>query len=184
MAKKLFDTTNQLSFMYPSSNSDDVVKLMEENEYGERLLTKLYWDYRHLYNPMARLSAEIETELVNARTEVPYQPTVGCDVSVTNQEKAPPVHRIYSSGDVYLKDISELSCFPLNQWITDEFSLNIVWIGLLKLSSSIRTTRTSQSDNDIERFQLLLDFLYYISKKRGIRPFYLQVLNTVWQTGN
>jgi hypothetical protein len=175
IVKQLINTSEKLNFMHSSLHTDEVLKQTDENEYDERLLTKLYWDYRNLCNPIARLSSEI----LDTKTEVQYQPISGYDSSVVNQEHVHLVNDMYHSGDVHLKDISELSCFPLNRWLTDEYRLNIVWIGLLKLADSIKTTATSNSNDDFERFQLLLDFLHYISIKRAIRPFYLQILNTV-----
>jgi hypothetical protein len=179
MAKQIINTSEKLNFMHPSSHSDDVLKLNDQNEYDQKLLTKLYWDYRDSYNPIARLSTEIEAEILDTKTESQYQPTSGYDSFVTSHEHVHLVNDIYHSGDVCLKDISELSCFPLNQWLTDEYKLNIVWIGLLKLADTIKTDTNRNSNDDIERFQLLLDFLHYISLKRSIRLFYLEMLNTV-----
>ena len=174
IAKKLINTSEKLNFMHPSSHSDEVLKLADENEYDERLLTKLYWDYRNLCNPIARLSTEIEVELLNTNDEVQDEPTSEYNSSVTSQGHGNLVNDMYHTGDVCLKDISQLCCFPLNQWLTDEYKLNIVWIGLLKLADSIKN-----DNDDIERFELLLDFLDYISRKRAIRLFYLEMLNTV-----
>ncbi|CAF4113732.1 unnamed protein product [Rotaria sp. Silwood2] len=181
IAKKLLDTSEKFNFMHLSSHTHEMLKLADENEYDERLLAKLYWDYRDSHNSIARLSIEIEEELLDTRMETPYQPTSGYDTSVENHEQVHLVNDVYHSGDMRLKDISELCCFPLSQWLTDEYRLNIVWIGLLKLADSIKTAATSHGKEDLERFQLLLDFLHYISGKRAIRPIYLQMLNTVLQ---
>ncbi|CAF1688667.1 unnamed protein product, partial [Adineta ricciae] len=163
--------------MHFSLHNEEILTLNAENEYDERLLMKIYWDYRHSYNPVARLSAEIEIEIMEmAKSEEPYQALVERDSTVGNQKLIQLVNDMYHSGDVYLKDVSELTCFPLNQWLTDDYSLNTVWIGLLKLAESIKTANVS---DDIERFTILLKFLYYISSKRGIRKIYLEILYTV-----
>ena len=169
IVKQLIKNSERLNFMHPSSSSR-----IEENEYDERLLTKLYWDYRHSYNPIARLSEEI----IDTKIEVPYRPTIGQHSSVIKQKQVHLVNDLYHTGDVQLKNINELSCFPLNRWLTDEYQLNIVWIGLFKLADSIKTT--TPTEDDLERFELLLNFLHYISN----RPFYIQILNTVLRSSN
>ncbi|CAF3342468.1 unnamed protein product [Rotaria socialis] len=180
IAKKMIHTSEKFNFMHPSLYPDETTKLGEEHEYDERLLAKLYWDYRNSYNPTARLSAEIEAEMLNTRNEERYQPMAGYNSSsIVNHEQIQLVNDMYSRGDVYLKEISKMSCFPLSQWLTDEYALANVWVGLLKLADAIKTTETGNINDDIQRFELLLDFLLYISSKRGIRPFYLQMLNTV-----
>ncbi|CAF1052665.1 unnamed protein product [Rotaria sp. Silwood1] len=181
IAKKLIDTSEKFNFMHLSPHSKEMLKLADENEYDEQLLTKLYWDYHHSYNPIARLSTEMEEELLDKTTEAPYHQTYGYDSSVASHEQDHHVNDMYRSGDVRLKDISEIRCFPLSQWLTDEYRLNIVWIGLLKLADSIKTAASSHGKEELERFQLLLDFLHYISGKHAIRSIYLQMLNTVLQ---
>ena len=64
IAKKLINTSKQLNFMFPASVSYTTPQIFRQNEYNEMLLKKLYWDYRDSYNPMARLSATMEADII------------------------------------------------------------------------------------------------------------------------
>ena len=172
LVNRLIRASEQLSFMH----SEVSAPLSDAEEHDERLLIKLYWDYRRWHNPLARLSPEIEAELFKTSEETPYQPTVECPSSSTvNHESARRVNVMYQSGDLRLRTVSELCSFPLSKWLTDEYSPKAIWIGLLQLAHSLRTA----SPDDLERYELLLDFLRYTSSRTGMRPFYLQILNTV-----
>ncbi|UJR11109.1 hypothetical protein I4U23_015291 [Adineta vaga] len=178
IVKKLIETSEKLNFMHSSLSAVQ----MNENDYDERLLIKLYWDYHHSYNPIARLSSEIEREILETvKNEEHYQSTVEQDAMIKNQKLIQLVNDIYHSGDVHLKEFSEFNYFPLNQWLTDEYSLKIIWIGLLKLAESLKTTINNDTIDNIQRFKLLLNFLHYISNKHGIKKIYLEILNTVLQ---
>ncbi|CAF1024726.1 unnamed protein product [Adineta steineri] len=182
IVKKMIDTSEKFNFMYQSTHTkNEDLNLIDTNEYDEKLLAKLYWDYRDSYNPLTRLSSELETEILDTTSETHYQPISRYNSTIVNRRHPQLVNDIYHSGDVNLKDISELNCFPLNQWLTEEYKLNIIWIGLLKLADSIKPSDTNNSNDDLERFKLLLDFLCYISGKHTIQPIYLHMLNTVLQ---
>ena len=172
IVKQLIEISEKFKFMFHQSN-----ETLELND--ERLVTKFYFDYRSSYNPMARLSIELENELLNTMPKVsPYQPIVEHHSSTFEKR---PVTDLYRQGDLRLKDLAELKIFPLSQWLTDEYKLNIVWIGLLKLADSLKT---NSQTIEIERFLLLIDFLHFISAKQGIQLVYLQILKTVLQTPN
>ena len=169
---KLIETSQQLNFMYSSVNT----KQPEIFRNNKKLLRKLYWDYRDSYNFTARLSEEMENEIFNTDSTQPYQSFLLNSAYSTTYNRIQLEDSLYSYGDLNLKTSSELSCFPLNKWLADEFQLKHVWIGLLQLASSLNTRNDR---NQIESFELLLDFLHYISNKLDIVPFYLQMLRTV-----
>ena len=179
LAKKLIEASLKLNFMHPSPYPDAGSALIDEQDSDERLLIKLYWDYRHCHNPLVRLSAEIEAELLSTSDESSYAPTLGYRPSTGNNEQTPRVNLMYQSGDVRLKNVSELGCFPLNKWLTSEYAGNSIWIGLLQQAESLKGAATTASHDDLERYELLLDFLHYIAVKNGMRPFYLRILITV-----
>ncbi|CAF1091829.1 unnamed protein product [Didymodactylos carnosus] len=145
IAKKLIDTSHQLNFMHPSSFPGKMSKLKggdEEND--ERSLAKLHWDYRDSYNPTARLSAEMEAEITTS-SATRYQPAPQHGSTVINPEQIHLVDDMYKNEDVRLKDSWELCWFPLSRWLTDEYQLKAVWIGLLKLADSVKI---SAADNE------------------------------------
>jgi hypothetical protein len=57
--KKLIQASKWLNFIYPSSDS----KTDSLSRNDDKLLEKLYWDYRDSYNLTARLSDEMEAEI-------------------------------------------------------------------------------------------------------------------------
>ena len=174
IVKKLVDTSQQLVFMYPSLDSKMVAELTKNSKNDVKLLGKLYWDYRDTYNPAARLTKEMEGEIFRTYSSTQYHPTsMNCPFS-TNYEPICLTNDMYKSGNVILKDISQLNCFPLYKWLEEEFALKHVWIGLLKQAYTTRHNR-----DDLEQFEILLNFLHYISTKQSIQPFYLQMLRTV-----
>ena len=180
VAKQLIQASEQLNFMHSSPYSKEMLQFIDEDEYDDRLLAKLYWDYRHLYNPSAQLSAEIEAAILDAEGNEQHEPHSDCHIVHAEDHRVGHlVNDMYHSGDVRLKNTSELGCFPLNKWLTDEYTPNMVWLGLLQLADSIKLARTKTYYDDIARFTLLLDFLHYISNKRAIRPYSLQILHTV-----
>jgi hypothetical protein len=176
IVKKLIDTSEQLNFMYPSSDSKQMRPLTERNKNNEILLGKLYWDYRDSYNPTARLSREMEDEIFYSNSMIQYQPTPTRCSYATNYSCIQLENDMYGNGDINLKDTSELSCFPLCKWLTDEFQLKHVWIGLLKMASCLDSKRDSDK---IQQLEILVDFLHYISVNIHIQPFYLQMIRTV-----
>ena len=151
-------------------------------KYNEKLLSKLYWDYRDSYNPTARLSAQMEQEICCTSSTKSYQPVWESYSYPTNYISLSLVGHLYSSGDAHLKDSEQLRCFPLTRWFTDEYRLKNIWIGLFKFVKNLKTVDNDHKKDDIERFEILLDFLHYISSKCSIQPFYLQILKSILKT--
>ena len=174
IVKNLIDTSERLNFMHSSSSNKSI-----EKQNNEKLLGKLYWDYRDSSNPIVRLPQKIEEEIKRTSLRNVYQPTREISSQQTNYSFIRLVDSLYSSGDVDLKDSSELQCFPLSRWISSEYELKNIWIGLLKLALEINR---GNDQNKIEQFELSLDFLHYIAQKCSIQPFYLQMLRTVVKT--
>ncbi|CAF4043098.1 unnamed protein product [Rotaria sordida] len=85
---------------------------------------------------------------------------------------------MYGSGDVNLKNSSELHCFPLNRWLKSDYELKEVWIGLLKLAIAAKDAAAAGNKDPTEELEILLDFLDYIANKRSIKAFYLKMLKT------
>ncbi|CAF1305635.1 unnamed protein product [Rotaria sordida] len=178
ITKKLIDSSQIFNFMYPSMISHKMPELFQGKIYNETLLKKLYWNYRDSYNPIARLSVEMETDILSNHSVTLYRPASEHCSHITNYCAVRLVDDLYNNGDVYLKDCSNQHWLPLSQWLTDENNLKNIWIGLLKLADHIKTVAAGNNTDDIKRFEGLLDFLHYISNKRKINPFYLQILKT------
>ncbi|CAF2569715.1 unnamed protein product [Rotaria sp. Silwood2] len=178
ITKKLIETSEQLNFMHSSSTTspDEIEKLFQSKKYNETLLTKLYWDYRDSYNPTARLSALMEAEIFRTNVAKPYQPVWECCPSTTNYTHCNLVDYLYSNGDVNLKNNTELRCFPLSQWLSSEYELKNIWIGLFKFIEEVKSADSDKRQDEIERYELLLGFLHYISGKGSSQPYYLQLL--------
>ena len=179
IVKKLVQASEQWSFMYPGTDSQELTRLFESKKYDEQLLAKLYWDYRDSYNPIARLSAQMEAEIRSINTAKYYQPVLENDSLQMNYNQINLVSNLYYNGDANLKDSSTLHCFPLSRWLTSEYKFKNIWIGLFKV---IEELKVNKSPNEIERFELLLDFLHYTSNKCSIRPYYLQLLRSIFKS--
>ena len=179
IVKELVEASEQWNFMYPSTTSGELQKLFESKKYNEKLLAKLYWDYRDSCNPTARVSAQMEAEIRSTSSTQRYQPVWESSSLGTNYNSMHLVNNLYCSGDVNLKDSSALTYFPLSQWLTSEYQLNNIWIGLLKLVGQLKTEKTADQQNKIEQFEILLNFLHYVSAKCSIQPFYLQLLRSI-----
>ena len=180
IVKKLVETSEKWNFMHPSSAAnDEIQKLFESKKYNEKLLAKLYWDYRDSYNPTARLSAQTEKEIRCTSSIKSYQPVWESCSHSTNYSPLRLVDHLYGSGNVDLKDSRELKCFPLSRWLKEEYQLKNVWIGLFKFIEQLKTVTNVGEKDEIERFEILLDFLHYISGKCSSQPFYLQVLRSI-----
>ncbi|CAF4241426.1 unnamed protein product, partial [Rotaria sordida] len=167
--------------MHPSSTSnDEIQKLFQSKKYNEKLLAKLYWDYRDSYNLTSRVSAQMEKEIRCTSSTKSYEPIwESCYSHSTNYSPLRLVDHLYSSGDVNLKDSEELGCFPLSRWLKDEYQLKNIWIGLFKFAKQLKTVESDHKKDDIEQFEMLLDFLHYISGKCSSQPFYLQMLKSI-----
>ncbi|CAF4374193.1 unnamed protein product, partial [Rotaria sp. Silwood2] len=179
LAKKLYEESEQWKFMYSTNTSHGILKLFESKEYNEKVLIKLYWDYRDLYNPTARLSPQMEAEIRSKNITKSYQPVwESSTLSTTHNNPLRLVDYLYSNGDVYLKDSSSLACFPLSRWLTNEYQPKCIWIGLFKLIEQLKTEQSPNQQYEIERLEILLDFLRYISRKHDTQPFYFQLLKS------
>ena len=146
--------------------------------YSERLLKKLHWDYRDSYNPIARLSAQMEASILDTKSAIGHHSTSQSYSNVTSYNYGRVVDDLYNYENVNLRDYSNEHWLPLSQWLNDENQLKTICIGLLKLVDSTKTEAAGNDTDDIKRFEGLLDFLHYIPNKRIFQPFYLQMLNT------
>ena len=174
LAKKIYETSLNLKFIYSIEQSKEADKLFTNKNYNVDLLAKLYWDYRDSYNPTARLSREMEEEIRTKYKTKPYCPIwINCS-SKTNYPMMPLTSSLYANGDVNLKDSSTLKYFPLSRWLLNEYRLPNIWIGLFKLIEENRNNK-----HEIERWNLLLDFLRYISKDCSTQLFYVQLLKSI-----
>ncbi|CAF3592606.1 unnamed protein product [Rotaria sp. Silwood1] len=136
-------------------------------------------NYRDSYNPTVRLSTQIEAEIRSTSSSTSYQPVWENCPHATNYNSIRLVDYLYGSGDVNLKDSTELKCFPLTRWLSSEYELKHIWIGLFKFAEQLRTIEADNQKDEIERFEMLLDFLHYISSKCSSKPFYLQMLKSI-----
>ncbi|CAM4883176.1 unnamed protein product [Rotaria socialis] len=179
IAKKLVEASEEWNFMHPASTSnDELQKIFENKKYNENLLAKLYWDYRDSYNPTARLSAQMESEIRRKSETKSYQPDWHSGPLATNYSSLSLTGSLYASGDLNLKDSTQLQCFPLSRWLSSEYELKNIWIGLLKFVEQLKTTEAGNQKDGIERFEVLLSFLHYISSKCASQPYYLQILKS------
>ncbi|CAF1440182.1 unnamed protein product [Rotaria sordida] len=185
IVKKLVEASEEWNFMYPSFiSNDEIEKLFQSKTYNEKLLAKLYWDYRDSYNPTARLSTQTEKEICCISSTESYEPIWESYSYSTNYNSLDLVYYLYGSGDVNLKDSKELRCFPLSRWLKDEYQLKNIWIGLFKFAEQLNTIESDHKKDDIERFEMLLDFLHYITGKCSTQPFYLQMLKSILKVPN
>ncbi|CAF0949279.1 unnamed protein product [Adineta steineri] len=181
LAKKLYEASEQWKFMYPTNISSEIQKLFENKEYNEKVLIKLYWDYRDSYNPTARLSHQMEVEIQSTYVTKSYQPIwESSTLSTYYNNPLQLVNGLYSSGDVYLTDsLSSLTCFPLSRWLTGSYHPKQIWISLFKSIEQLKTESTPNQQYETERLEILLDFLRYISRKHDTQPFYFQLLKSI-----
>ena len=171
LPKKLVETSEEWKFMHPSTEtSHPIHKLFQNNEYNEKVLIKLYWDYRDSYNPTVRLSSKMEQEIRSTTITKSYQP-VWINSSPINDHNSYQLKNEYS-GDLYLRDSSSLDCFPLSKWLKDEPKQ--VWIDLFKLIEELKTKQSPNQQDDLQRLEILFDFLRYISPKHNTQPIYFQ----------
>ncbi|CAF4475702.1 unnamed protein product, partial [Rotaria socialis] len=183
IAKQLFDTSMQLSFMYTSSISKEASTLFEGKCHNESLLSQLYWNYRDSYTPMARLSEEIEEDILSSKPNNVYQPT-SVSSSFSKNYSSISIVDMYQYGDVNVKGTSEVKWLPLSQWLTPSYHLKNVWIGLLKLADALNIAKSANLRiEETQQFEILLNFLHYIHKKVPTNAFYLQILKTVLKVG-
>ncbi|CAM4824603.1 unnamed protein product [Rotaria magnacalcarata] len=180
IVKKLIDTSEKLNFMYPLANSNKKSNTLSGYSHSDtKLLEKLYWDYRDSYNPAARLSQEMEEDILRQDSFDSYRPTPIYDSSITDYQSFRLTNDMYRCGDLNLQDSSTIRCFPLSQWVNLSYEFKNVWIGLLKSVESAKVSAVNGNHTDIQRLEIFLDFLHYVAKQRGIRPMYLNMLKTV-----
>ncbi|CAM4750062.1 unnamed protein product [Rotaria magnacalcarata] len=116
IANKLVEASEELNFMHSTSTSNDELhKIFENKNYNENLLAKLYWDYRDSYNPTARLSAQMESEIWRKSETKSYQPVWQSCPLAANYSSLSLTGSLYASGDLNLKDSTQLQCFPLSR---------------------------------------------------------------------
>ncbi|CAF1466508.1 unnamed protein product [Adineta ricciae] len=180
IVKKLVETSEEWNFMHSLViSNDELHKLFQSKKYNEKLLGKLYWDYRDSYNPTARLSEDMEKDIRQMSSTQSFQPVSNNSSYSTNYNSCRLVDYLYGSGDVDLKHSKELHCFPLSRWLKDEYQLKHTWIGLLKFAEDVKALHEGDNHkNAFERFEILLDFLYYISDRCSSKPYYLQMLKS------
>ena len=179
IAKRLFASSERLNFMHLPHDSAEAKEFFESKNYDERVLIKLYWDYRDSYNPIARLCEHMETEILQNVSIKRYQSTsIVCPIEMCYQRKR-LVDRLYHGGKIQLKNSSSLEVFPLSRWVTSEYQLKNTWIGLFKLAHELKTVKTKKVSDTIDRYELLLNFLHYISHSCVTDPYYLQLLRSV-----
>ena len=181
LAKRLYKTSEQLKFMYSTSQTHTIQNLFESKDYNEKTLMKLYWDYRDWYNPIARLSEQMEEEIRCSHSIQSYQPAWNNYLSKTNYFSPTLDNGLYSSGDVDLKDTYHFSCFPLSKWLNDEYQIKNTWIGLYKFIEEMKQFEANKRALDMERFEVLLDFLHYIVSKHSssVNPICFQWLKSI-----
>ncbi|CAF3467127.1 unnamed protein product [Rotaria sp. Silwood1] len=130
--------------------------------------------------PFDAVSRNILLQIATISPKVNYFPE-----HLTSMEKIEwnphslPYSMQHFGGDVNLKDSTELKCFPLTRWLSSEYELKHIWIGLFKFAEQLRTIEADNQKDEIERFEMLLDFLHYISSKCSSKPFYLQMLKSI-----
>lgn len=152
--------------------------IFDGQKYNETLLKKLYWDYRDSYNPLACLSTEIEKTILPNRATKPYHlDSEYCSPS-TSHSDVYLTDDLYDSGNVHPRDCSNQHWLPLNQWLSKENTLNIIWIGLLKMTDCLKTSTSADRTDMLNRFEKMIDFLHYIAERISLNPFYLQMLKT------
>ncbi|CAF0959459.1 unnamed protein product [Adineta steineri] len=179
LAKAIIEHSQQLKFIYKSSsNNQRMLKIFDGKTYNESLMKKLYWDYRDSYNPLARLSTEMEATLLPNRATKPYCSDLEYCLHKTDYTSVDLTDDLYNSGNVHLRDCSNQHWLPLNQWLSEENTLNIIWIGLLKMTDCLKTSTSADKDDNIKRFEKMIDFLHYIADRVSLNPFYLQMLKT------
>ncbi|CAM4959090.1 unnamed protein product [Rotaria socialis] len=184
IAKKLIQNSQQLNFIYSSSASTDMPKLFEGKVYNESLLKKLYWDYRDSYNPLARLSIKMEQNILCTLHTKSYQAAPKYCPDEINHTAVCPVDDMYKKGNIKLTDCSQQHWLPLSQWLNDENQLKNIWIGLLKRIHCLKISQFQHTKDEIERFEKLIDFFRYISRKLKTKTYYLQLLKTALKIPN
>ena len=183
IAKNLIHSSEQLNFMYSFSRSTNEKPALINEMYEETVLRKLYWDYRDFYNPLACLSAQMDSMIISTLHGTPTPSTPEYYPQSTNYRNVRLTDGLYKSGSITLSDYSKQHWLPLYRWLSHTDGLKSIWIGLLKTTDSIKTTATNNREN-IERFEVLMNFLHYISGRLNIDPFYLQMLKTVLKMPN
>ncbi|CAF1484639.1 unnamed protein product [Adineta ricciae] len=185
LAKNIYAASQQFNFMYSSSSKAQLTKIFDEEQYNEQLLKKLYWNYRDSYNSTAKLPQEMEDSFGNHIDPAsPHQSTTEQCLHTTSCFPVDLVHDLYNSGSVELVDQVIQNWLPLSRWLTEGRNLRNIWIGLLRLADRLKTQAAGANIDDIQRFEYVLDFLHYISKKCNINPYYLQLLKTQLKAWN
>ncbi|CAF4235198.1 unnamed protein product [Rotaria magnacalcarata] len=114
IAKKLIGSSQLFNFTYPPLKTNKIPEVFQGKMHNEMLLKKLYWDYRDSYNPTARLSAAMETDILQATSPTPYHQTLKNCLNITNYSPAQLVNDLYSDEHVNLTDCSKENWLPLS----------------------------------------------------------------------
>ncbi|UJR12234.1 hypothetical protein I4U23_016411 [Adineta vaga] len=178
IVKSLINASRQLDFIHSSDSSIEIPKLFQGKFYNEALLKKLYWDYRDSYNPIARLPSEIENQILCSYKPVIYHSNSENASETTNYPVIQLVDDLYRNGNVTLRDVMNIQWLPLSQWLNNENQFENIWISLLKLVDGCKNPSTMYRLVGIQRLHCLFNFFHYISNKRQIKPFYIQMLKT------
>ena len=184
IAKHLIHTSQQFIYMHPSDTPEELPEIFEEAKHNERLLAKLYWDYRDSYNPLARLSAEMEADILNTSSTDVYQLNSTVVSLSTDYTSVRLVDDLYSNGNVNVRGSADQHWLPLSQWLVDKDEWKNLWIDLLKIAMNVKMSNTNHCYINLEQYEKLLDFLHYISHKIGVNPFYFQMLKTALKASN
>ena len=182
LVKRLFKTSEQLKLMYSTSQTEHSIhNFFQSKDSNENTLIKLYWDYRDLFNPIARLSEQMEEEIRCSSSTQSYQPVWNNYLSNVNLFSSSLQNGLYSSGDVDLKDTYHLSCFPLSRWLNDQNQIKNSWIGLYKMIEEMKKFEPDKRELEMERFEVVLDFLHYVSSKHSpsVNPICFQWLKSI-----
>ncbi|CAF3964773.1 unnamed protein product [Adineta steineri] len=178
IASHLIKNSQQLNFMHSSSVSNEIPKLFKEKLNDEALLKKLYWDYRDSYNPTARLSVEIEVDILHTVATESCSLTSKLRSSATNDPISSLVDDLYSKGNVNLEDCSNRNWLPLSQWVNEKDQLKNIWVGLLAFAVRSKSLAAEGDVDKLQQFVKLVDFIHFISPKCTSKLFYLQLLKT------
>ena len=173
LAKTIIENSQQFNFMYKSSPKNErILTVFDGKISNESLMKKLYWDYRDSYNPLARLSTEMEATILPNRATQPCCSDPEYCLQGTDYTAVCLTDDLYECGNVHLRDCSNQHWLPLNQWLSKENTLNVIWIGLLKMTDCLKTSTSADNADNIKRFDKMIDFLHYAANRVSLNPFY------------
>ena len=83
--------------MYPSFNYDQYPILSNNRS----LLIKFYLEYRHSYNPLARLTSAFEKQIININQLNDYQSFSSNKYSSNHEKRIDRINELYHSGSFH-----------------------------------------------------------------------------------